>query len=261
MSDSKLSRFLSRNSNKILTGTTISSFGVALWRMYVSSPRIHYTIEDFRIRWEEAKTAEERKRLLRYVIKDILLDSWSVSTPAILGVICAIVNAHNNDKKIGEWAFAYSALESFANRYQREVKKELGENKERDIKDRAIASYSNDPQCNIRATNNVQDGDWIVYDAISKQMIISNSTKVQSALNNVYDKCRQHMSCPYSDFLIEIGGDPSLVPDGILIKEWNVDDGIIRPIWTADFDNNGRPIAILHLDVEPKDPRKSLHDY
>jgi hypothetical protein len=254
---SKIGDFFERHSGPLLGIGTVSAFGVALWRMYVSSPYIHNIIEDEKLNWEEAKTKEEQKRIVKRMIRDIFIESWPIAGAAATGVVLEAMNVHQANAKIGEYAFLYSTTKDFTDRLQKATREELGDAKAKEIHDRAVSSYAKDPECVI-PTVNIVDGDWVVYDTVSKQSFVSNRTKVQAALNKAYDQCRQGNFVDYAGFLLELGGDISKVPDDLCMKGWDIDDGVVEPVWNPDFDENGRPIALLSYSVEPKEQRRYL---
>lgn len=252
---SKIGDFFNRHSGSLLGIGTVSFFGVALWRMYVSSPRIHDIIDYAKLDWNEAQTKEERKRIAKRMICDILAEGWPIAISAAGATVMEITNVHQANAKIGEYAFLYSATKEFAERYTRATREEVGEAKEKEIRQKAMSSYVRD---NPAPSINIVDGDWIIYDTISQQYIATNSTKVQKALNNAYDRCRGGNWTDYASFLLEIGGDISRLPDDICMRGWDIDDGVVEPIWVADFDDNGRPIAVLSFNVKPKYQKRHL---
>lgn len=261
MSKSKLTDFLSRNSGPILTGVSIISFGVAIWRTYVSSPRVHDILDDAKEDWHEAKTAEERKRNTKHAVKEVVKETWPIVLSFGVGTAAEIFNVKRYSHEIDKYALMWATERSFKNRYINEVRKEVGENKEREIHDRAVASYANDIQP-INVNLNALDGDWIIYDSVTDQTFISNESKVTMALSKVNNRKIHEMSVDYLDFLMEIGEDISKVPDGVKGLVWDVDQGIVEPVWEdGHLGDTRRPISILSYSVMPKEARRSMHDY
>lgn len=254
---SKIKNFFSDHSGQILGAGTIASFGIALWRMYVSSPRIHEIIDYAKEDWSEAQTKEERKRIMKGTIRDIFAEAWPIMASSIAGTGMEIANVHQANAKIDEYAFLYTATKEFSDRYRKATKEEVGEKTEREIHERAAKGYIVD---NPPPSVNIVDGDWVIFDTVSKQYIVNNASKVQTELNRVYDRCRSGNWTDYAGFLLSIGGDISQLPDDICMRGWDIDDGVIEPIWVADFDKNNRPIAVLSYSVMPKRQKNHLHE-
>ena len=263
MSDSKLLKFLNRNSGSLLAGLSITSFTVALWRMYVSSPEIHAIVEDTKEDIHESKTKEGCKRAVKRGIKDIFLEAWPIAASFAIGATAQIMNVHKSNSEINKWTYAFLAKESWNRRYMNEVRKEVGENKEREIRDRTIESYKDTRSFQDGVKNlTVTDEDWIIFDTVSEQYIASNKSKVLMALAKINNRNMSEHFIEYVDFLYDIGGDISKIPRGLEVKGWGIDDGVIEPVWTTDeMEGSGRPIGILSFSVEPRDPYKSEHDY
>ena len=257
MSDSKIKTFLSNNSGPILTGLSIVSFGIAIWRTYVSSPDIHDILDDAKEDWHYSTTKEERKRVVKRATKDIFKEAWPIVLSFGVGTTTAICNQTKNSHEIDKYAFLWATEKGFRSRYMKEVRDEVGENKEREIRDRAISSYKNDVQCCTNGYTMDTDGDWLIYDTVSKQMIRSNESKVRMALSKINMRNMTEHSISFVDFLYEIGGDISNLPKGVEVVEWDLDMGPVEPVWDyGPAEGTGRPIALLYYTVEPKEPRK-----
>lgn len=261
MSNSKFSNFLSKNSGTLLGAASILSYGFAMWRMYVSSPRIHDICRNAKDNWDEAETVEQRKRTFKRAALDIFVEGWPILLGFSTGVATEIIDIRKLSSDVNKYAFLWSASNQFVDKYRTAVKEEVGEKREKDIHDKAVQKYSNEPQFIVTSTVTGGDGDWIIYDSISKQTIVSNETRVMTAMNKVYDICRRELTADYASFLYEIGGDPTKIPDDLAMSVWDIDQGILEPIWMPGFqEGTNRPIGILSYNILPKPPKKSLHE-
>lgn len=258
----KIGEFFNKHSGPILTAGSILSFSVALWRMYVVSPRIHDILDDAKEDWHDARTTDERKRIFKGAVKDIAIEAAPIGLSYGLGAGMAICNQTKNSHEIDKYAFLWTTEKSLASRYRKAVKEEVGENKEREIHDKAVSSYVRDPQNAIGIQSlGVTDEDWIIFDTVSKQYFPSNKSKVMMALSKINMRNMSEHFIEYADFLLDVGGDISKVPDDLYIKGWDLDDGPIEPVWTTtEMEGSGRPIAVLSFNVEPKNPKRHIYD-
>jgi len=258
MSDSKFLNFLNRNSGPILTGVSILSFGVAIWRTYVSSPKIHDILEDHKEDWDDARTADERKRTTKRTIKAVAKEAWPIALSFGLGTTAEIFNVKKASNEIDKYALMWATEKSFNKRYRKEVQDEVGAEKEREIRDRSVLRCKEDREYQEGIKNlTVTDEDWIIYDSVSRQYIVTNKSKVLMALSKINMRNMSEHFVEYVDFLYEIGGDISKVPSDVTMIGWDLDDGVVEPVWTTDeMEGSGRPIGVLSFSVEPDRPRK-----
>ena len=132
-----VSTFVKGHESALLTGGSVAFNLSGILTTYKNSPKIHEVITITRERLNGETDTEERKRITRDGLKELVPLVTPIVTFFILSTTCSIVNHKRQEAKITALTTALGVAKSTINEYEtfkKEVRKELGEEKYKELK-------------------------------------------------------------------------------------------------------------------------------
>ena len=149
-------------------------------------------------------------------------------------------------------AIAYALSESAFKEYQEKVVEEIGEKKERAVRD-AVAKerIDNDPVTN-REVIITEKGNTLCYEVISGRYFKTDRDALVRAANDLNRRMRDEMYISLNEWYYEIGLKGVKVGDDL---GWNIDRSYIELDFSSQLADDGTPCLVVDY-VEPP-----IYDY
>lgn len=179
--------------------------------------------------------------------------TWLCYLPsAIVGtasVACLIGASSVNLRRNAALATAYALSESTLKDYQKKVVEEIGEKKEKVIRE---ASSKAELERNPVSKNEIiitGGGDSLCYDVVCKRYFKSNIDKLRSIANDLNERLRNENYISLNEFYDEVGLDH--VGAGYELG-WNIDKGYIKLEFGCHLADDGTPCIVVGFDNPPR---------
>lgn len=247
---------ISKHSPELCIATSAVLFVGSLYFAIRATPEADKVVKKAKKKIEETTSAVEKKE----VKKDTAKTLGKLYAPAIatsVGCLTTMILSNRlSAARNVALSVAYGATKELLTDYQDEVKKELGEKKEHDIRDRVAEKHAD---LMPSAPLVIQEGDWVIYDSITKEKFISNANKVTEAVNRINYRMMQENWISLSDLYYELSQrfSSNKMAKAADYLGWSIDSGLIEIYFTYDADDNGHPVAILNYNIEPRDIYKA----
>lgn len=193
--------------------------------------------------------------------REVIKATWTVYIPtAIMGAITigCIIGANSiNLRRNAAMASLYSLSETALKEYQAKVVEVIGENKEKEIqeeikkdrvkKDRVKKNSSSGSEVIITGT-----GEVLCFDAMSGRYFNSSSEAITAALNRVSRRLMTDMFINLNEIYFELGLEGTKLGD---LVGWHIDQvgsELIKPDFSTQLSEDGRPCLVLDFEIEPK---------
>lgn len=244
---SKLSKKLAKNSPTLLTALGLSGMATTVIFACKATPKAIERIEEKRMEKGDDLTRLETVKAAAPVYLPAL--GMGVASAA-----CIIGANHISTRRNAALATAYGISERALKEYQEQVVMDLGEGKERDIRDhlakrRLEENPPKDGQIIITG-----DGDHLCYDSVSGRYFMSNIEKIRQIENRLNKDFLTEMYISLNEFYYELGLEPISIGEDI---GWNLDDGLIDLGFSSQLAPDGRPCMVLQYHVGPRFDYKS----
>lgn len=237
---------IGKHSPAILTGIGITGMAVATVLAVKSTPKAMELIE-------EKKKETDAEELTK---KEVVETAWKCYIPTIIlfavSVSCVIFASRTNYKRntalAGAYAVAEASLKDYKN-YRTEVIKEIGEEKEKTIRDKVVKNRMekepNDGQPIVIANQ----GDILCYDLLSGRYFKSDINKMQKAVNELNRQLISEMMVSLNELYYELGLDYLKIGEEL---GWNIDDGLVELNFSSQLTKDGTPCIVLDFVNPPK---------
>lgn len=211
------------------------------------TPRALELIEKEKHIRKETGNTEELTKL------DIVKTTWTCYVPVVISGTAAaacIIGANSiNGRRNVALATAYSLSESALSEYKSKVVETLGEKKEKEqihdeiMKDR----IKKDPPRGNQVI--MAGGDTLCYDSLTGRYFRSSIEKVKAVTNDLNYSMLTEMYIKLNDYYDELRIPYAEVGDYLA---WDVEDGKIEPIFTAQMTDEGVPCLVVSFQNPPK---------
>ena len=237
---------ISKHSPAILTGIGIAGMAVATVIAVKSTPKAMELIE-------EKKKETDAEELTK---KEVVETAWKCYIPTVVlfvvSVSCVIFASHTNHKRntalASAYAIAEASLKDYAS-YRKEVMKEIGEEKEKTIRDKVVKKRM-EKEPNDRPTIVVADqGDILCYDLLSGRYFKSCINKMQKAVNELNRQLISEMMVSVNELYYELGLDYTKIGEEL---GWHIDDGLVELNFSSQLTKDGVPCIVLDYVIPPK---------
>lgn len=179
--------------------------------------------------------------------------TWKCYIPAavtsLMSIICLVGASSVSARRTAALATAYKLSETALAEYQEKVIEEVGEKKERVIRDKiAEECVKKDPVSNHDVIITGK-GTTLCYDGTFGRYFRSDIDSIKKAINKVNRSVVTDMYVSLNDFYDEIGLSPTKIGDDL---GWNLDDGEIDVDFSSQLAEDGTPCLVIRYTVAPK---------
>lgn len=262
MNTSKLTRIIKnvrtaarKHSPEILTGIGIAGMITTTVMAVRATPKALFLIEE----------AEDEKGVMQYEEgKDP--NSFTLLTPiemikvagpcyipaAVVGAIsigCLIGASSVNMRRNAALATAYALSESTLKEYQEKVIEEIGEKKEREVRDAISKDHVEKNPVSKSEVIITEKGNTLCFDKLSGRYFRSDIERLRKAENELNRRMRDDMYISLNEFYWEIGLDSIKIGEDI---GWNIDTGYIDIDFSSQLADDGTPCLVVDYSVAPR---------
>lgn len=179
--------------------------------------------------------------------------TWKCYIPAavtsLMSIICLVGASSVSARRTAALATAYKLSETALAEYQEKVIEEVGEKKERVIRDKvAEECVKKDPVSNHDVIITGK-GTTLCYDGTFGRYFRSDIDSIKKAINKINRSVVTDMYVSLNDFYDEIGLSPTKIGDDL---GWNLDDGEIDVDFSSQLAEDGTPCLVIRYTVAPK---------
>lgn len=178
---------------------------------------------------------------------------WPCYAPAtivgVLSITCLICSSSVNARRNAALATAYALSESTLKEYQTKVIEEIGEKKEKAVRD---AIDKDKIEQKPVSTSNViltEKGNTLCFEKLSGRYFKSDIEKLKKAVNELNRQMRYDMYVSLNEFYYAIGLDGTEIGD---MLGWNIDKGYIDLDFSSQLTDEGTPCLVIGYTVLPQ---------
>lgn len=184
---------------------------------------------------------------------EVVKTTWKCYVPAVLtgltSAVCLIGANSVHARRTAALATAYKLSETALTEYQERVIEEIGEKKERIIRDKvAEKSIKNDPVTNHEVIITGK-GSTLCYDGTFGRYFRSDIDTIKKAVNKINRSLVTDMYVSLNEFYDEIGLSHTNIGDDL---GWNFDDGQIDVDFSSQLAEDGTPCLVIRYTIAPK---------
>lgn len=243
---------LSKHSPEILVGLGIAGMVTGTIMAVKATPKALVLMEEINNTVPKENKKERGKEIATKVGK-VYLPALGVE---MLSIACIIGGTSVNLRRSAMLATAYSLSESTLREYQAKVIEEVGESKEKHIRD----EIAKDKMQRNPVTNNevyiTAAGNQLCYDSISGRYFTSDIEKLRSIQNDLNERMMTEMYISLNELYYEIGLRCTEQGNDL---GFNMEDGLIKFEFSAQLADDGRPCIVLGYRVGPRFGYGDLH--
>lgn len=237
---------IAKHSPEILTGIGIAGMITSGILAVRATPKALLLIE---AKHTELGLEHDEKLPLEEAVKA----TWKCYIPAavtsLMSIICLVGASSVSARRTAALATAYKLSETALAEYQEKVIEEVGEKKERVIRDKvAEECIKKDPVSNHEVIITGK-GTTLCYDGTFGRYFRSDIDSIKKAINKVNRSVVTDMYVSLNDFYDEIGLSPTKIGDDL---GWNLDDGEIDVDFSSQLAEDGTPCLVIRYTVAPK---------
>lgn len=167
--------------------------------------------------------------------------SFGVSVACIIGA--SSVNARRN----AALTAAYTLSESTLRTYRDKVLETVGEDKEREIRQKAaIEQQQKTPEPQALVVSSAA-GQLKCFDSLSGRYFVSTKNEIDKAVNEFNRQLRDDMRISLNDWYDLIGLDTNKLGD---MLGWDIERGYVETCYASRLDEDGLPCLVVNY-VEP----------
>lgn len=178
---------------------------------------------------------------------------WKCYIPAAISgaaSIACLLGSHSvNAKRNAALATAYKLSETALNEYREKVVEEIGEDKEKVIRDKVSQKHLDEKPVSKNEVVITGTGKQLCYDGISGRYFESDIQTIRAAVNKINETMVYEMYAALNDFYNEIGLSNTDMGDEL---GWNLDDGLLEISYGAMVADDGRPCITLDYRIAPR---------
>jgi len=228
--------FLEKNNTTILTGIGIA--GVITTAIMTGKATI------------KANDILKDEDALNDTVLEKIKIVWKCYIPPVMvggATIGCIIGVNTiNERRNAALAGLYSIAQTTFKEYQEQVVKQLGENKERKIRDEVDHEkvLKNPPDTVIFTGGNV-----LCYDSISGRYFQSDIEKIKKTVNEVNRRLMTEMFISLNDLYFELGLSGIKLGDDM---GFNLDYSLLDMNFSSQLTEEGKPCLVLNYNVNPR---------
>jgi hypothetical protein len=233
---------LSKHSPEILTGIGIAGMVTTTVLAVRATPKALILIEQKKDELEVDKLTPV----------ETVKTTWKCYLPsAVIGgasVFCLIGASSVNLRRNAALATAYALSESTLKDYQKKVVEEIGEKKEKSVRDSIAKDKIKENPASKNEIIITGTGETRCYDIMCKRYFKSNIETLRKIENDLNRRMRSENYISLNEFYNEIGLDD--VGAGHELG-WNIDKGYIELEFSSHLDDEGIPCLVVGFNNPP----------
>ncbi len=246
-------QFIKKHSSTILTIAGIGTAGASIVVAVKATPKALDHIDNKK---DELEYAPDEKLPVKEVIKVAWKDYIPAASLFMSSVVC-ILSAHRiSSKRNAALATAYAVTENSFKRYRNSVLETIGENKEKEVREKAAAKAVKDNQDQTPALIIAAGGDSICYDVISGRYFTSDMETIKEIINKLNRRITYENYISLNEYYDEIGLPQIALGETL---GWKLDDGLIEPSFGAILDEKGKAVISIDFLVLPKEDYNKIY--
>lgn len=202
------------------------------------------------------KLLENKKNELdveKLSVKDTVKTVWKNYIPcavlAVTSVACIVGASNISARRNAALAAAYAIGNKAFSDYKEEVINLLGEEKEKEIKERVADKLLKENPVTSKEVIITDNNEHLCYDEITGRYFKSSQNKIKEAQNVINDRLRDEMWVSLNDLYYELCLPNVRVGDDL---GWNVDDGYLDIILSSRIAEDGTPCLTLDYSIGPR---------
>lgn len=177
--------------------------------------------------------------------------TWKHYIPAAVSgavTIASIIGAHSvHTRRNAALVTVYSITETALKEYQAKVKEQLGENKERKVREEVAKDYiANTPMVNAEV-HITGTGEQLCYDSFTGRYFKSDIETIRKAQNDINARIINEMYASHNDFYRLIGLSGTTYGEEV---GWRTDN-LMDLEFTSHLAEDGRPCLCIEYHVSP----------
>lgn len=230
-----------KHSPEILIGMGIAGAASSVIFAVKATPKAMFLLEEKRqeLGVENLEAKEIIKTAAPVYIPTAV--SFGVSVACIVGA--SSVNARRN----AALTAAYTLSESTLRTYRDKVLETVGENKEREIRQKAaIEQQQSTPEPQTLVVSSAA-GQLKCFDSLSGRYFVSTKNEIDKAVNEFNRQLRDDMRISLNDWYDLIGLDTNKLGD---MLGWDIERGYVETCYASRLDEDGMPCLVVNY-VEP----------
>lgn len=235
-----------KHSPEILMGIGIAGMITTTVMAVRATPKALERIEEA----EEEKYVNENADITTIEVVRAALPCYIPSI--IIGVVsvgCLIGANSANARRNAALATAYALSESTLKEYQEKVIEEIGEKKEREVRDAIAKDHVEKNPLQSSQVIITERGNTLCFDKLSGRYFRSDIDKLKKAENELNRRMRDDMYISLNEFYWEIGLDGIDVGD---MLGWNIDKDYIRLDFSSQLADDGTPCLVVSHSTTPQ---------
>lgn len=237
---------VSKHSPEILTGIGIAGMVTTTVLAVRATPKALILIEQ----------KKDEEGVDHLTPAEVVKATWKCYIPsAAIGtaaVFCLIGASSVNLRRNAALATAYTLSESTLRDYQKKVVEEVGEKKEKRIREAAAKAEIERNPVSKNEIIITGSGDALCYDVACKRYFKSSIDKLRKIENELNMRLRNENYISLNDFYSELNLDP--VGAGQELG-WSIDKGYIELEFSSHLNDDGTPCLVVGFARPP------VHDY
>ena len=230
-----------KHSPEILIGMGIAGAASSVIFAVKATPKAMFLLEEKRqeLGVENLEAKEIIKTAAPVYIPTAV--SFGVSVACIVGA--SSVNARRN----AALTAAYTLSESTLRTYRDKVLETVGEDKEREIRQKAaIEQQQSTPEPQTLVVSSAA-GQLKCFDSLSGRYFVSTKNEIDKAVNEFNRQLRDDMRISLNDWYDLIGLDTNKLGD---MLGWDIERGYVETCYASRLDEDGMPCLVVNY-VEP----------
>ena len=235
-------RSLRKHSPEILTGVGIAGMVTTTVLAVRATPKALALIEQ----------KKEEQGVDKLTPVETVKTTWKCYIPsAAVGgasVMCLIGASSVSLRRNAALATAYAISESTLKDYQKKVIEEIGEKKEKSVRDAIAGDKIQQTPVSKQEVILTEKGNTLCFDTLSSRYFRSDIEKLRKSVNDLNRRMRSEMYISVNEFYDEIG-----LPEAGFGYDmgWNIDRGYIDLDFSSHLAEDGTPCLAIGYAIAP----------
>lgn len=231
-----------KHSPEILTGLGIAGMVTTAVMAVRATPKALLLIDDAETEKDDILTPVETIKV-----------AWKCYIPSMIvggiSIGCLVGASSVNVRRNAALATAYALSESTLKEYQEKVIEEIGEKKEKAVRDAIDKDKINQKPVSKSEVIITDGGDVLCFEKLSGRYFKSSMEKLKKAVNEINRQMRYDMYISLNEFYYEIGLDGTDIGD---MLGWNIDKGYVELDYSSHVADDGTPCLVIGYSIPPQ---------
>lgn len=240
-----------KHSPEILTGLGIAGMVTTAVMAVRATPKAMILLNKAEMEKNIDRSDEEGIAYLTPI--ETVKAAWKCYIPSMIvggiSIGCLIGASSVNARRNAALATAYALSESTLKEYQEKVIEEVGERKEREVRDKIDKDKIDQKPVSKSEVIITDAGDVLCFEKLSGRYFKSSMDKLKKAVNEINRQMRYDMYVSLNEFYYEIGLEGTEIGD---MLGWNIDKGYIELDYSSHLADDGTPCLVIGYSVLPQ---------